>query len=121
GEINPNPNTNGLLSAQISLGNIGGNGPWTSTFEPIAIGNNPFCSGHAQRFDGSILVAGGDNKSISDPDGTTHVVNGRRGLRIFTPCAPGSASSCVGSWTVLPDMTSERWYPTVVTLGDGVT
>ena len=56
--------------------------------------------------DGSLFVAGGDNQSIPE----TGVVNGRAGLRIYTPST--------SSWRQLPDMTTNRWYPTVVTLAD---
>lgn len=40
-------------------------------------------------------------------------------MRIYRPCAPGSPASCLGTWEYLPDMTTQRWYPTVVTLEDG--
>lgn len=106
-----NPNTNGMLSTEIDLST------GKATFRPIPILNNPFCAGHAQMANGSIFVAGGDNKSIP-LDGNLQVVNGRRGVRIFNPCAAGSPSECIGTWSIQPDMTSERWYPTVLTLSD---
>jgi hypothetical protein len=101
----PNPNTGSTLATQldISSGRV--------TYQPIPIRNNPFCAGHAMRADGSILVAGGDNKTLDDAT----VVNGRQGLRIFTPCV----GNCTGRWEILPDMTTQRWYPTVVTLHTG--
>lgn len=67
---------------------------------------------------GSILVIGGDNQSMTD-NGRTYVVNGRQGRRIYDPCPASAPSNCIGKWTILPDMSSERWYPTVVNLGDG--
>lgn len=39
--------------------------------------------------------------------------------RIFKPCPVDSPATCVGSWANLSPMTSGRWYPTIVTLGDG--
>jgi hypothetical protein len=49
------------------------------------------------------------------------VVNGRQYRRKFTPCAPGSPVDCHGTWSDLGQMTTSRWYPTVVTLADGET
>jgi hypothetical protein len=61
----PNKNTNGVLSTEIDLmGTVNADGTWTPKITPIAVNDNPFCSGHCQRADGSILVVGGDNQSI---------------------------------------------------------
>lgn len=110
-----NPNTNGLLSTQIDLkGTVNADGSWTAKPTAIGISNNPFCAGHSQLADGVVLVAGGDNQSTP----ALGIVNGRKGLRTFTPCAPGSDSSCLGIWDIKPEMSTERWYPTVVTLPD---
>jgi hypothetical protein len=102
----PNPFTGGALSTEIDISS------GKAIFTPIPILNNPFCAGHALRGDGTVFVAGGDNQTL--PDGS--VVNGRRGLRIFKPC---QGQKCIGEWTILPDMTSDRWYPTVLTLHEG--
>ncbi|KAI8905146.1 hypothetical protein EDD86DRAFT_229621 [Gorgonomyces haynaldii] len=110
-----NANTNGLLSTEIDLlARVNADGTWTSKFTPVPVTNNPFCAGHALLPNGSVFVAGGDNQS--DPYNKDQYVNGRQGRRIYNPCPD---KSCIGSWTILPDMTSERWYPTVVTLADG--
>ncbi|KAI8906059.1 hypothetical protein EDD86DRAFT_229118 [Gorgonomyces haynaldii] len=104
----------GLLSSEIDLmAKVNADGTWTSSFKPVPVTTNPFCAGHAQLPNGSIFVAGGDNQS--DPLNKGFYVNGRRGRRIYNPSSGGTP----GQWTILPDMTSERWYPTVLTLADG--
>ncbi|KAJ3358350.1 hypothetical protein HDU91_005245 [Kappamyces sp. JEL0680] len=42
-------------------------------------------------------------------NGQNFIVNGRKGLRTYTPCPVGSPSSCSGKWKDLPSMTTERW------------
>ena len=64
---------------------------------------NLFCSGHALRPDGTVVVAGGH-----DTDG--------RGIDAACLYDPGS-----GAWTALPSMNHGRWYPTVTALPDGQT
>ena len=114
-----NPFSNGFLSSEINLQNGADSlGMWQASARSIPIQNNPFCGGHAQMPDGSILMVGGDKKSVA-LDGDQMVVNGLRGVRVFKPCPPNSDSSCIGTWTIKQDMTSERWYPTVTTLADG--
>jgi hypothetical protein len=117
----PNPNTGGLLSTEIDLQGGGEqDGEWIAKYTPIPILNNPFCGGHASMADGSILVVGGDNRSISlIGSDEFQVVNGRQGMRIYHPCDIEANPGCVGTWDIKPSMSSERWYPTVVTLGDG--
>ena len=61
-----------------------------------------FCSGHTFLSDGSLLVAGGHNDALGDGNGLTQ------------------ASRFNGtSWSPTGSMTYGRWYPTLVTLGDG--
>jgi hypothetical protein len=61
-----------------------------------------FCSGHTFLADGSLLVAGGHNESLGDNNGLTQ------------------ASRFDGtSWFPTGSMKYPRWYPTLVTLGDG--
>ncbi|KAI8930028.1 glyoxal oxidase N-terminus-domain-containing protein [Entophlyctis helioformis] len=114
-----NENTNGANSAEIDLLNgasIDSFDTWTAKFTPIPIDSNPFCGGHAQMANGSILVFGGDNSVARRPDGTQYVNMGLRSRRMYDPC---TGTNCTGAWKPLPDMSSERWYPSIVTLADG--
>lgn len=61
--------------------------------------------------DGSILFVGGDARN------DTGLLDGRRSVRLFTPCNNTACSE--GTFSELYQMTTERWYPTVVTLKDG--
>ena len=77
--------------------------PTTATFSAAQpFDEDLFCSGHAWLEDGRLLVAGGaPNGSVN----STHIFD------------PGSET-----WTaagVAADMARARWYPTVLTLGDG--
>jgi len=65
-----------------------------------------FCAGHALLADGRLLVAGG----TEDYD-NGHPFHGLRDSWVYQPDPPG--------WTRTPDMAGGRWYPTLVTLGDG--
>jgi hypothetical protein len=60
-----------------------------------------FCSGQALLADGRLLVAGGH---VADMDGEAKA-------SMYDPAS--------GTWTGLPDMNAGRWYPTVVTVGNG--
>ena len=61
-----------------------------------------FCSGHTFLSDGSLLVAGGHSEALGDGNGLTQ------------------ASRFDGaSWSATGSMRYGRWYPTLVTLGDG--
>jgi Domain of unknown function (DUF1929)/Divergent InlB B-repeat domain len=61
-----------------------------------------FCSGHTFLADGSLLVAGGDDGALGDQ-------NGLKQASIFDGF----------SWRSTGSMQYARWYPTLVTLGDG--
>nr|KAJ3418408.1 hypothetical protein HK105_008349 [Polyrhizophydium stewartii] len=116
-----NVNTGGLISTEIDLLNgadINGFGKWTTKFTPREVATNPFCAGHAQMANGSIFVAGGDPYGNLPNQMAGTYPDGRKGRRIYNPCPADSAADCVGSYTALPDMSSERWYPTVATLAD---
>jgi hypothetical protein len=65
-----------------------------------------FCSGHAFLPDGRLLVAGGTKEYDAG--------HPFFGLRDAYVCAPET-----DTWTRVPDMAGGRWYPTLVTLGDG--
>jgi hypothetical protein len=61
-----------------------------------------FCSGHTFLSDGSLLVAGGHSEALGDGNGLTQ------------------ASRFDGAnWSGTGSMKYGRWYPTLVTLGDG--
>ncbi|EGF83420.1 hypothetical protein BATDEDRAFT_84971 [Batrachochytrium dendrobatidis JAM81] len=116
-----NPLTNGMISTEIDLLNgasISSFTQWTSKFTPLQMDTSAFCGGHAQMSNGAIFQVGGDYTGVLS-DGTSNIYpDGRRGRRIYNPC-PADAQNCVGSWTSLSDMTTERWYPSVATLADG--
>jgi len=73
----------------------------TNTFFGVPVPSNMFCSGHEQLADGRILVTGGH-------------VGAHIGLTFAGAFDPVSQS-----WTVLSDMSNQRWYPTATTLSDG--
>eukprot|EP00842_Homolaphlyctis_polyrhiza_P004129 jgi/Hompol1/4717/HPOL_001812-RA len=116
-----NPNTGGLVSTEIDLLNgadLTSYAPWTSKFTPKSIDTNPFCGGHASMANGSIFSVGGDPFG-NHLDGTLFPADGRQGRRIYNPCPAGAPASCTGSWVTLPSMTTQRWYPAIITLADG--
>jgi hypothetical protein len=79
------------------------------------LGGDVFCAGHAFLPDGRLLVAGGTagyDGPVSLPG--LPALPPFRGLEqayVFDPDAE--------SWTRVDDMAAGRWYPTLVTLGDG--
>ena len=75
--------------------------------------SNAFCAGHAMLGDGSILMVGGDARA------DTGLQDGRTHIRQYIPCLPGNCTDTKGHFTELYQMSTERWYPTVVTLEDG--
>lgn len=97
----PNPLTAGFTSTLTSMSATNG------TVTPLFLKLNAFCSGLALKKDGVPLVVGGDNGS-SISQGNV-LMNGRQGIREYTSTG----------WNIMPQMTTERWYPTVLTLGDG--
>ncbi|RKO89589.1 hypothetical protein BDK51DRAFT_15919 [Blyttiomyces helicus] len=78
---------------------------------------NSFCGGHVQMANGSILVVGGDKQEWADEAGNRFLVSGGSGVRVYDPCTTPDCQQ--GQWSAAPNMTTTRWYPTVVTLADG--
>ncbi|KAJ3302788.1 hypothetical protein HDU76_005468, partial [Blyttiomyces sp. JEL0837] len=82
----------------------------TNTFTPIQANDNPFCAGHTLLPNGHVLIAGGDDPKDGDAHPFFHINDGLKLLRDFDPFT--------NKWTVLGQMTSARWYPTLVQLPD---
>lgn len=79
---------------------------------------NAFCAGHSQGKDGSIWVAGGDAQTSNNTDGTTFLVDGLSQLLNYI--GGNGTTGTVGKWKDLGVRAGgKRWYPTVVTLGNG--
>lgn len=81
--------------------------PVTGTITPVLTPEDIFCSGHAQLPDGRLLLAGG---VLAYPDGS-HYFYGSRSTLAFDPATR--------TYSELGDMAAGRWYPTLVTLGNG--
>jgi hypothetical protein len=73
-----------------------------NVFTNVPVSVNLFCSGFASLADGRILVVGGYGGS-----NTIGIAN----AEIFDPSN--------NSWTIVPNMSYRRWYPTATTLSDG--
>ena len=73
------------------------------TFYRPATPIDVFCAGHAFLADGKLLVAGGTERY--DP------FHGLKSAYLFDPV--------LEEWVRVGDMADGRWYPTLVTLGDG--
>ncbi|KAJ3136546.1 hypothetical protein HK100_001639 [Physocladia obscura] len=92
---------------------------------------NAFCAGHSQAADGGIHVIGGDYQSssfLSDHsygpnysmvDNETFLFNGIDRIRLYELPSTNTDIESGSGWTEELVMTTARWYPTVVTLGDG--
>jgi len=78
--------------------------PATGSQTPVTVntGFNIFCSGLAHLIDGRLFIAGG-NKDQQ--------LNGIVKTHLFDPAA--------NSWSLGPNMTAGRWYPTVTPLTNG--
>lgn len=91
--------------------------PAAGTVETVAqeLAGDVFCAGHAFLGDGRLLVAGG-----------THEYDGRLALPGLPNLPPfrGLEQAYLFDpaderWTRVGDMAAGRWYPTLVTMGDG--
>ncbi|KAJ3126516.1 hypothetical protein HK098_007416 [Nowakowskiella sp. JEL0407] len=112
---NPYPNnvkTGGESTTEVDVFNTAK--PFTATH----VARNPFCGGQVQMADGRIFSAGGDRSTVSIPGNADFIVDGRTARRIYTPLDQIGTSG-VAPWTSLPDMTVQRWYPTIITLETG--
>ena len=79
---------------------------------PQELGGDLFCAGHSFLADGTLLAAGGTYKYEGNLFGLP--IPPFRGLDqsyVFNPSTE--------RWTRKEDMAKGRWYPTLVTLGDG--
>jgi Domain of unknown function (DUF1929) len=89
--------------------------PDRASFTQVYTPWDAFCCGHAILPDGRVLFAGGTKKyEILAPDAPDHKQHNYEGLKdsfVFDPT--GGGFSRVGY------MNHARWYPTLVTLGDG--
>ncbi|MDX6690371.1 MAG: hypothetical protein QOG15_1828 [Solirubrobacteraceae bacterium] len=74
----------------------------TQTDVTVATGFNVFCSGLAHLPDGSIFLAGGNKDQQLNGINKTHIFN------------PQTLT-----WTLGPDMTYARWYPSVTAMKNG--
>jgi hypothetical protein len=108
----------GLHMSQLFGGNVlmWGHGGEPQVWDPVGGGftqradatcTNPtncelFCSGHTFLANGGLLVAGGHNEALGDNNGLTQA-------SIYSS----------GAWSATGRMKYPRWYPTLVTLGDG--
>ncbi|KAI8607225.1 glyoxal oxidase N-terminus-domain-containing protein [Chytriomyces sp. MP71] len=115
-----NPNTNGTTATIVSL-DLDKD---SISYSVAPLKYNAFCAGHSQAADGGVHVIGGDQSasstlmdaSINYPnqdkiDDGTFIFAGLNRIRHFDPVSR--------KWDEGETMTSKRWYPTVVTLGDG--
>ncbi|KAJ3236287.1 hypothetical protein HDU81_010964 [Chytriomyces hyalinus] len=115
-----NPNTKGITSTVVQLDTEKGE----ISFQTAPLKYNAFCAGHSQGADGIIHVIGGDHSASTTlmdassnwplqnkTDAGTFLYDGINKIRTFDPKTK--------TWDESNDMTTGRWYPTVVTMGDG--
>ena len=78
--------------------------PATQAFTATgAVGNELWCSGHAQLADGTLFVAGGHQPHVGEV--------GIKATYVYNPDA--------NTWSRSSDMTFQRWYPALTKLSDG--
>lgn len=92
---------------------VGGGDAFTRPTIPNDAAGRPvdlFCAGHSALPDGRLLVAGGTRRR----DAAGNLLRRYEGLAdavVFDPVQ--------GQWAPAPAMAAGRWYPTLLTLGDG--
>ncbi|KAJ3113669.1 hypothetical protein HK098_007598 [Nowakowskiella sp. JEL0407] len=107
-----NQKTGGETTTEVDVFNK------TNPFVTTHVSRNPFCGGQSQMADGRIYMAGGDRSTIEMPNDANFLLDGRTARRIYTPLDQ-IAGTTVQPWTHLPDMTVQRWYPTIIILPTG--
>lgn len=112
---------------------VGGHAAWateydlrTNTVRAMDIRTNTFCAAGVVLGNGTLLNVGGNiavttNNTGISPTAASQAniydtVDGRRGLRLLTPCNDGT---CEWSDSPTLQMNSPRWYPTTEVLEDG--
>ncbi len=83
--------------------------PVTDTFTSVSTPWDAFCAGHAQLPDGRLLVAGGTGAYESSGGPTAFA--GTNKAYVFDPDTD--------TYQAAPNMDNARWYPSLLTLGDG--
>jgi Galactose oxidase-like, Early set domain len=83
--------------------------PTTNTFTSVDTPWDAFCAGHAQLADGRLLVAGGT--AGYEQASTNNTFSGSRKAYAFNPDT--------NQYERVANMTTARWYPTLLTMGDG--
>lgn len=67
----------------------------------------------------SLPVSGSHSLFSSQNFPALGLTDGISARRVYKPCAATDTSCVSGTWEYSTDMTTPRWYPTVVTLSDG--
>ena len=90
----------------------------SNTFRRFPMTDSPFCSGHIQLRNGSVLVVGGTDIATG-----TGFADGRFNVRVFNPGASPSyrvvARMPPNRPATVDPNSGARWYPTLCTMTDG--
>ncbi|KAL1925375.1 uncharacterized protein VTP21DRAFT_258 [Calcarisporiella thermophila] len=85
----------------------------TNAVRPLRVLSNSFCSAGSFLGNGTLLNGGGDNR-ILDP--MTPAQRGYQTIRLFNPC---DDEKCEFVESTGLRMSSNRWYPAMITIPDG--
>ncbi|MSR63128.1 MAG: DUF1929 domain-containing protein [Planctomycetes bacterium] len=77
-------------------------------------GGDFFCAGHAWTSTGELLVAGGTSRYFGDGLAFHGGIRGGRLVYLWDP-----ATGPMGLWKRQPDLSADRWYPSVVETATG--